>query len=57
MNLKCGIPEHLPLTDEEMKAMAENDKANRFIKAHVFLWEGSKGWEDLWDLTTRTLGP
>lgn len=56
MNLKCGIPDHLPLSDEEMKAMKENDKANRFIKAHVFLWENSKGWEDLWDLDGKIAG-
>ncbi|HLP04704.1 MAG TPA: aldo/keto reductase [Paludibacter sp.] len=47
-NLK-GITEG-PLTDAEMEAIAENDKGCRLIKGQVFLWEGAKGWEDLWDL-------
>ncbi|HEY6914929.1 MAG TPA: aldo/keto reductase [Paludibacter sp.] len=47
-NLK-GITEG-PLTDAEMEAIAKNDKGCRLIKGQVFLWEGAKGWEDLWDL-------
>lgn len=47
-NLKC-ITEN-PLTDEEMEAIAKIDKNCRLIKGQVFLWEGAKGWEDLWDL-------
>ena len=39
-----------PLTDEEMSAIAAIDRNSRLIKGHVFLWEGAKGWEDLWDL-------
>jgi diketogulonate reductase-like aldo/keto reductase len=39
-----------PLTDEEMEAISKIDKNNRLIKGQVFLWEGAKGWEDLWDL-------
>lgn len=39
-----------PLTDEEMKEIATIDKNCRLIKGQVFLWEGAKGWEDLWDL-------
>lgn len=39
-----------PLTDEEMKELEEADKNCRLIKGQVFLWEGAKGWEDLWDL-------
>ncbi|EAV1661751.1 aldo/keto reductase [Salmonella enterica] len=38
-----------PLTDEEMSAIAAIDRNSRLIKGHVFLWEGAKGWEDLWD--------
>ncbi|NLY91461.1 MAG: aldo/keto reductase [Firmicutes bacterium] len=38
-----------PLTDEEMEAIAAIDKNCRLIKGQVFLWEGAKGWEDLWD--------
>jgi diketogulonate reductase-like aldo/keto reductase len=38
------------LTEEEMKEMSTIDKNCRLIKGQVFLWEGAKGWEDLWDL-------
>ena len=47
-NLKDVTSE--PLTDEEMKAIAGIDKNCRLIKGQVFLWEGAKSWEDLWDL-------
>lgn len=47
-NLKC-ITES-PLTPEEMDAISKIDKNCRLIKGQVFLWEGAKGWEDLWDL-------
>lgn len=39
-----------PLTDEEMAAIAASDKNCRFIKGHVFLWEGAEDWYDLWDV-------
>jgi alcohol dehydrogenase (NADP+) len=38
-----------PLTGAEMKAIEGADKNCRLIKGQVFLWEGAKGWEDLWD--------
>jgi alcohol dehydrogenase (NADP+) len=38
-----------PLTDEEMAAIGKIDKQCRLIKGQVFLWQGAKGWEDLWD--------
>jgi len=38
-----------PLTAEEMEAISKIDRNNRLIKGQVFLWEGAKGWEDLWD--------
>ena len=47
-NLK-GITEGL-LTEEEMVAVSKIDKNCRLIKGQVFLWEGAKSWEDLWDL-------
>ena len=47
-NLKCVTED--PLTKEEMAAIAREDKNCRLIKGQVFLWEGAKGWEDLWDL-------
>lgn len=39
-----------PLTDDEMRAIAGIDRNCRLIKGQVFLWEGARGWEDLWDL-------
>lgn len=39
-----------PLTDEEMEAMKSVECGSRLIKGQVFLWEGAKSWEDLWDL-------
>ena len=39
-----------PLTEDEMNAIAQIDKACRLIKGQVFLWEDAVGWEDLWDM-------
>ncbi|RUA12396.1 MAG: aldo/keto reductase [Flavobacteriia bacterium] len=39
-----------PILPEEMEAISKIDKNCRLIKGQVFLWEGAKGWEDLWDL-------
>ena len=47
-NLRCLSGE--PLTNEEMRQIAAIDKNCRLIKGQVFLWEGARGWEDLWDL-------
>ena len=47
-NLKCVTED--PLTEEEMEQMKKADRNNRLIKGQVFLWEGAKGWEDLWDM-------
>jgi diketogulonate reductase-like aldo/keto reductase len=38
-----------PLSAEEMAQIAGIDKNCRLIKGQVFLWEGARGWEDLWD--------
>lgn len=46
-NLKCVTED--PLTEEEMDAIAREDRNCRLIKGQVFLWEGARGWEDLWD--------
>ena len=46
-NLKCVTED--PLTDSEMEIMKSLDRNCRFIKGHVFLWEGAKDWQDLWD--------
>ena len=47
-NLKSATA--VPLTDEEMQEISDIDKNNRLIKGQVFLWEGAKDWQDLWDL-------
>lgn len=47
-NLRCTTED--PLTDAEMATLASIDKNCRLIKGQVFLWEGAKGWEDLWDM-------
>lgn len=47
-NLRCTTED--PLTEEEMNAINSMDRDCRLIKGQVFLWEGAKGWEDLWDL-------
>ncbi|NLM10365.1 MAG: aldo/keto reductase [Clostridiaceae bacterium] len=47
-NIRCTIED--PLTEQEMKELETVDKNCRLIKGQVFLWEGAKGWEDLWDL-------
>ena len=50
-NLHCTVCD--PLTDQEMEAIRKDDKGCRLVKGQVFLWEGAKGWEDLWDLDGR----
>ena len=47
-NLKCAVED--PLTAEEMEAIRLEDKNCRLVKGQVFLWEGAKSWEALWDL-------
>lgn len=47
-NLKCAAED--PLTEAEMEAIEKEDKNCRLVKGQVFLWEGAKGWEDLWDM-------
>ena len=39
-----------PLTRQEMEQIRLADKNCRLIKGQVFLWEGARGWEDLWDM-------
>lgn len=47
-NLLCAVED--PLTEEEMEELKGVDKNCRLIKGQVFLWEGAKDWEDLWDV-------
>ncbi len=47
-NLKAATG--APLTSEEMARIATLDRNCRLIKGQVFLWEGARDWEDLWDI-------
>jgi alcohol dehydrogenase (NADP+) len=47
-NIACSVS--APLTDAEMDDISKIDKNCRLVKGQVFTWEGSRGWEDLWDL-------
>lgn len=47
-NLWCTTTD--PLTEEEMREIEAIDKNCRLIKGQVFLWEGAKDWQDLWDV-------
>lgn len=46
-NLNCVTQD--PLTEAEMEAIRREDQNCRLVKGQVFLWEGARGWEDLWD--------
>ena len=52
-NLKFTTTE--PLTNEEMHEIATIGKNCRLIKGQVFLWEGAKDWQDLWDLDGKII--
>lgn len=39
-----------PLSDKEMRDIANIDRNCRLIKGQVFLWKADQNWEDLWDL-------
>lgn len=47
-NLRCIVED--PLSEDEMKELAGIDKNCRLIKGQVFMWDGAKSWEDLWDV-------
>lgn len=47
-NIACSVS--APLTDAEMDDISKIDRNCRLVKGQVFTWEGSRGWEDLWDL-------
>ena len=46
-NLRCVS--EAPLTEDEMKKIAEADRNCRLVKGQVFLWEGASDWKALWD--------
>ncbi len=47
-NLHAAIT--MPLTEADMQEIAGIDKNCRLIKGQVFLWNGARDWEDLWDV-------
>ena len=47
-NLRC-VTER-PLTPQMLNALRSVEANSRLIKGQVFLWEGSSGWLDLWDV-------
>lgn len=47
-NLEAVIKDSL--SKDEMKEISNIDKNCRLIKGQVFLWEGAKSWEDIWDI-------
>jgi diketogulonate reductase-like aldo/keto reductase len=47
-NLRAAVED--PLTPDEMLAISKIDRCCRLVKGQVFLWEGAKSWEALWDL-------
>jgi alcohol dehydrogenase (NADP+) len=53
-NLRAVVED--PLSPAEMADLARVDKNCRLIKGQVFLWEGARGWEDLWDLEGKITG-
>lgn len=53
-NLRAAVTE--PLTEAEMEEIATIDKNCRLIKGQVFLWNGARGWEDLWDRDGKIAG-
>jgi len=46
-NLRAVVED--PLSDQEMAAIRQLDKNNRFIKGQVFLWPTATDWHALWD--------
>ena len=38
-----------PLSDDEMRQIAQIDRGCRLIKGQVFLWRDGQDWRDLWD--------
>jgi len=47
-NLKAAVT--VPLTQDDMQAIAKINKNCRLIKGQVFLWKDNQTWEDLWDI-------
>jgi len=47
-NLQCITED--PLTPEEMERIKRAERDCRLIKGQVFLWQGAKSWQDLWDI-------
>ncbi len=54
-NLRAAVM--LPLSNEDMNAIAAIDRNCRLIKGQVFLWKDGQTWEDLWDLNGEITPP
>jgi alcohol dehydrogenase (NADP+) len=50
-NLRAAVTP--PLSDDDMRALADIDENCRLIKGQVFLWREGQSWEDLWDIDGR----
>jgi alcohol dehydrogenase (NADP+) len=46
-NLQAVIED--PLSESEMELLKKAERGCRLVKGQVFLWQGAKSWEDLWD--------
>lgn len=47
-NLQAAVSP--PLSDEQMRQIAQIDRNCRLIKGQVFLWKDNQTWRDLWDM-------
>lgn len=54
-NLRAATAD--PLSDAEMRRIAELDRNCRLIKGQVFLWKDGQTWEALWDVDGRITPP
>jgi alcohol dehydrogenase (NADP+) len=54
-NLRAVVED--PLTDDDMRAIAQIDRNCRLIKGQVFLWKEGQSWEDLWDVNGEITPP
>ncbi len=46
-----------PLSEDEMRQIAQLDRNCRLIKGQVFLWKDGQTWEELWDLNGEITPP
>jgi diketogulonate reductase-like aldo/keto reductase len=51
-----GVVEN-PLSEDDMRAIANIDRNCRLIKGQVFLWKDGQSWQDLWDVNGEITPP